>query len=152
MSLSPIQPKESEVARPLVTVRPEVGGAIGWTGLLFAILQSVCSFFVALSGLRLALGIGSLALSASTASAIDAFHTNWIRFPMLTIALAGALLNLTVVFQIRRLRRRPAAQWRQVPPASKTLRMERLQLLLACATLVIIAIEEYVHFGLFRSM
>ena len=64
---------------------------------------------------------------------------------MMALALSGTLLNLVVLWQIRRLRARPAAQWRQVPVSIGKLRMERLQLVLSIVTLVLIAIEEYWH-------
>jgi hypothetical protein len=43
--------------------------AIAWSGFFFALLQSVCTFFAALDGLRLLIGIGSLAVSAGVATA-----------------------------------------------------------------------------------
>jgi uncharacterized membrane protein len=118
---------------------------IAWSGFFFALLQSVCTFFAALNGLRIAIGIGSLAVSAAVSSAMDRFHADWLRMPMIALALLGSLLNLVVLWQVRRLRRRPASQWRQQPLSLRAIRMERIQLVLSIATLALIAIEEYWH-------
>jgi hypothetical protein len=118
---------------------------VGWSSLLLAVLQSVCIFFAALDGLRVGIGISSLVLSTSAAALIDGFHVDWLRVPMIALALAGAILNLVVLWQIRRLRLRPAAHWRRTGPPASRLRQERLQLVLSLATLLLIAIEERQH-------
>jgi len=69
-----------------------------------------------------------------------------IRIPMIGLALLGSLLNLAILMQIRRLRRRPASQWRQKPLSAHKIRMERMQWILSTATLVLIGIEEFQHF------
>jgi hypothetical protein len=66
---------------------------------------------------------------------------------MLGLALVGSLLNLAILLHVRHLRNRPASQWRQKPLSRRKLRMERLQYVLSIATLVLIGIEEYLHFG-----
>lgn len=119
---------------------------VAWTGFVFALLQSLCTFFAAANGLRLAIGLGALALTSWQAAFIREFHSSWFRRPMNGIALAGALLNLVVLWQIRRLRARPAAQWRITAPDAKKLRSERVQLWLSMVTLVLVGIEEYLHF------
>ncbi|QHN04297.1 hypothetical protein FTO74_13695 [Granulicella sp. WH15] len=120
--------------------------AIAWSSLFFAVLQSICTFFAAVDGIRLTLGISSLLVSASVGNILDRFHADWIRVPMILFALLATSLNLLVLAQVRRLRRRPASQWRQTPPTKKKLRMERMQLLLSVATLFLIGLEEYLHF------
>jgi hypothetical protein len=125
---------------------------VAWSSFFFAVLQSVCTVFVALSGLRLLIGISSLAISAGVGTALDRFHANWIRIPMIGLALIGSLLNLAVLMQIWRLRSRPASRWRQKPVTLHTLRMERLQLFLSLATFLLIGIEEYLHFRQFHSL
>ena len=55
-------------------------------------------------------------------------------------------LNSVILMQIRYLRNRPASQWRQTPLTPKRIRMERIQIALSLATLVLIGIEEYLHF------
>ncbi len=123
------------------------GMAIAASSLIFAALQSICAFFAAVDGLRLGIGIGisSLILASSTADKIDSFHVDWLRVPMLALALTGSLLNLLVLWQVRRLRRNPAARWRQRPVSPRRLRMERVQLALSILTLALIAIEERQH-------
>jgi hypothetical protein len=116
-----------------------------WTSLLFALLQSLCTFFASVNGVRLAIGIGALALSGGARAAVGWLHSDAIRVPMMSLALLGTLLNLVVLWQIRRLRARPAAQWRQQPVTPGKIRMERLQLVLSIVTLVLIAVEEYWH-------
>jgi hypothetical protein len=122
-------------------------GVIAWSSFFFALLQSICTFFLALSGVRLVIGIGSVVLSGATAAAVEKFHANWIRLPMVGLALLGSLLNLAVLIQIRSLRNRPASQWRQRPLSPKEARMERVQWLLSFVTLILIAVEEYLHWN-----
>jgi hypothetical protein len=124
---------------------------IAWSSFGFALLQSICTAFVTLGGLRLALGISSLAISAGAGAALGRFHASWIRLPMLGLALVGSLANLAVLWQVRRLRSRPASRWRQAPVTRHRLRMERLQLALAGATLILIAVEEYLHVTLHHT-
>ena len=135
--MSRLMPSESERAQ----------GVIGWSSFLFAVLQSICTFFAALDGLRLVIGVGSLAISAGIGTAVDWFHQDWIRVPMMVLALLGSSLNLLILMQVRRLRNRPASKWRQLPLSPKKIRMERVQMILSLATLVLIGIEEYLHFG-----
>lgn len=121
-------------------------GIVAWTSLLFALLQSLCTFFGAANGLRTAIGLGAIALTTSQGAFVSEFHSAWFRRPMNGIALAGALLNLIVLWQIRRLRARPAAAWRVQPVSAKKLRSERLQFWLSIVTLMLVGIEEYLHF------
>jgi len=148
MSTIPAGPRESEPG--LVPRIPSDTGtaqrAIAWSGFFFALLQSICTFFAALDGLRLVIGIGSLAISAGFSATLDRFHADWIRIPMIALALIGSLLNLVILAQVRRLRHRAASQWRQVPLSPHKIRIERAQLILSIATLVLIGIEEYLHF------
>jgi hypothetical protein len=143
---------ENAVARRITPLVQPTGlrtqaarNAIAWSTLAFAILQSVCTFFAAVDGLRLAIGISSLAFASGVFHAIDRFHVDWLRVPMITFAVAGSLLNLLVLWQVRRLRRRPSAQWRQRPATPRKLRAERIQMVLAVLTLLLVAAEERQH-------
>jgi len=127
-------------------------GVIGWSSLLFAVLQSVCSFFVALDGLRFLIGVGALAGVVAAGERWDRLHADWIRVPMIVLSLAGALLNLTVLLHVRHLRRRPAAQWRVRPLTPRKLRAERVQLVLSVVTLVLVAVEEVGHWHTFHHL
>jgi len=64
---------------------------------------------------------------------------------MVLLAFAGSLINLYAIWRIRSLRLRPAAQWRMRPVAAKKLRSEKLQILLAVITLLLLAVEESLH-------
>ena len=72
-------------------------------------------------------------------------HVDRIRIPMVLLALAGALINLYAIRRARRLRNRPAAQWRMQPVSPQKLRSERLQISLAVITLGLLAVEEVSH-------
>ena len=121
-------------------------GIIAWSSLLFAVLQSICTFFAALDGLRTVVGISALVLADSSAKIIDSFHVDWLRVPMLGFAVGGSLLNLLVLWQVRRLRNNPAARWRLRPVSTRKLRVEWAQIALASLTLVLVAFEEWQHF------
>jgi hypothetical protein len=149
MSTTPSEPLESSVVTNEL-VRKQ--GLIAWSGLLFALLQSICGAVVAINGLRLAIGIGSLALSTGAGAAVVRFHGDAIRVPMIVIALLGSLLNLAILMHVRHLRQRPAAQWRVKPLSSREKRTELSQLILSLATLVLIGVEEYLHFGFHGSL
>jgi hypothetical protein len=147
MSTSPGEAPKSEgplskVATNIARLEP---GIVGWSSFAFALLQSICTFFAAVDGIRLTLGISSLLVSASVGSVLDRFHADWIRLPMIVLALSGSLLNLAVLVQIRRLRSHPASQWRHVAPGKRKLRMEQVQFVLSVATLILIGVEEYFH-------
>lgn len=123
---------------------------IAWSGFMFALLQSVCTFFTALDGLRLLIGAGALMAVLQAGTFWDHFHANWIRVPMVVLAFAGSLLNLLILRRIWRLRNHPAAQWRRVPVSPRKLRMERLQFALAVITMFLISVEEITHFRTFH--
>jgi hypothetical protein len=118
---------------------------IGWTSFLFAVLQSICTFFAAANGLRFAIGLGALAVSSGVIAARDWFHSDAVRLPMEGLSLMGALLNLVVLWQVRRLRAKPAAQWRMTAPSARKLRMERVQFWLSIITLVLLGVEGLLH-------
>ena len=123
---------------------------VAWSSFLFVLLQSVCTFFAAVSGLRLLIGVGALAAIIRAGQTWDKFHNDLIRIPMIVFALCGSLLNLAVLKRIRRLRARPAAQWRMKPPSRRTIQMERLQYVLSIVTLVLVAVEEVAHWKTFH--
>jgi hypothetical protein len=122
--------------------------ALAWSSFLFAVLQSICGAAVTLNSFRLAIGVGALVFTSGAGAAMVRFHADRIRIPMLALALVGSLINIAILIQVRRLRHRPAAQWRIKPLTGHQLRMERLQWALSLAALVLIGIEEYLHFHL----
>lgn len=118
---------------------------LGWSGILFAILQSACTAVIAISGLRVAIGLSALAAAAGIHAPAKGFHEDALRIPMMLFALFGSLINLFVIWKIRNLRNKPAAQWRQKPLTSKRLNSERLQIALSILTLVLLAAEWITH-------
>jgi hypothetical protein len=83
---------------------------LGVSSFVFALLQTLCPAVIALSAVRLAIGLGAVAFATSTVAFLKVYHGDWIRLPMMFLALAGATVNLFVIWQLRRLRQRPAAQ------------------------------------------
>ncbi len=125
---------------------------LNWSSLFLVIIQSVCSAFIALHGIRLLVGIGAVVLASSTWALAEHLHVAAIRIPMEFLALVGALLNLVALWQVRRLRRRPASAWRQQPLTPSKRRNESLQLALSVLTLVLLFAEWVSHFRLFGTL
>lgn len=119
---------------------------------LFILQQSACTAVIALSGLRLLIGIGSLAAISGLKIFAGTFHTDAIRIPMMIVATGGSAINLYVIWRIRSLRRRPASQWRVGTPAKKQLRAESIQIALALLTLLMVAVEWFAHIHLHGSI
>ena len=115
------------------------------TSLLFIVLQSVCTAVMAISGVRVLLGLSALAAAAGLNRPASGYHADAIRIPMMTIAVVGSLVNLYVVWRVRSLRNHPAAQWRAQPVNSKQRRAEYFQILLAILSLLLVAVEWWTH-------
>ena len=153
MSSTPLEPlKAHELPAPPLPNERVRNRVIAWSSFFFALLQSICGAIVAINGFRLAIGIGSLALSTGAGAALVRFHADSIRVPMVVIALLGSLLNLAILMHVRHLRHRPAAQWRQKPLSVRQKRSELAQLVLSLATLVLLGVEEYLHLSLHHSL
>src|SRR5690242_13554149 len=116
-----------------------------WSSLVFAILQSACTAVIAISGLRVAIGLSALAAAAGIHAPPRGFHQDAIRIPMMVLAFLGAVINLYVVGKVRRLRTKPAAQWRQQPVTKSKLNSERFQIALSILTLLLLAAEWFTH-------
>ena len=119
--------------------------AIGLTSFLFILLQSACTAVMAISGVRVVIGLSALAAAAGLNRPASGYHTDAIRIPMMIIALAGSAINLYVLWRIRSLRARPSAQWRSKPVTPKQKRAELLQITLAILTLLLVAAEWITH-------
>ena len=120
--------------------------ALNLTSLFFVLVQSACTAVMAISGVRVVIGLGALA--AATVG-IDrpaiGYHQNAIRIPMLALAALGSIINLYVIWRIRSLRARSASAWRVKPATPKQLRSERIQVALAYLTLALVASESILH-------
>jgi hypothetical protein len=143
----------SQIADSVVVPREEVRNAsrfqwLNWSGLFLAFIQSVCSAFIALHGIRLLVGIGAVVLASSAWRVAERLHVDAIRIPMMLIALLGALLNLAALWQVSRLRNRSASAWRQKQVTAAKRRSESLQLVLSVLTLILLAGEAIAHFKL----
>jgi hypothetical protein len=118
---------------------------INWSSIIFAVLQSACTAIIAISGLRVAIGLSALAAAAGIHAPARGFHQDAIRIPMMALALLGAVINLFVIWKVRNLRSKPAAQWRQQPVSKKKLNSERFQIALSILTLLLLAAEWFTH-------
>jgi len=133
--------QESSVgATPQVALKSR-SWVIGITSLLFILLQSACTAVTALSGLRLLIGIGSLAAASTGIKFLASIHGEAIRIPMELLAIAGSAVNLCVIWRIRSLRSRPSSQWRVEPVTPAKKRAEGIQIALAILTLLLVLAE-----------
>ncbi len=116
------------------------------TGFLFILLQSACTAVIAISGVRVAIGLSALAEATIGIHApAGGFHRDVIRIPMMIAATIGSLLNLYVIWRIRSLRARPSSQWRAQPVTPGKRRSEIFQIVLAAITLILVAAEWITH-------
>ena len=116
------------------------------TSLVFIILQSACTAVIAISGVRVAIGLSALAEATIGIHApAKGFHQDAIRIPMMILATIGSLINLYVIWRIRSLRARPSSQWRVKSATPKQRRSEILQVALAIVTLALVAAEWITH-------
>jgi hypothetical protein len=118
---------------------------VGVTSLFFILLQSACTAVMAISGVRVVIGLGALAAAAGLNRPATGFHADAIRIPMMAIALIGSFINLYVIWRIRSLRSRPSSQWRTTPATAKQKRSEAIQIALAVITLGLVAAEWITH-------
>ncbi len=118
---------------------------LNWSSIVFAALQSACSAVIAISGFRVAIGLSALAAAAGVHAPARGFHQDAIRIPMMVLAFLGAVINLFVIWKVRSLRKKPAAQWRQQPVTKKKLNSERFQIVLSILTLLLLAAEWITH-------
>jgi hypothetical protein len=112
---------------------------------IFALLQSLCTAVLTISGIRVAIGLSALAAASGIYAPARGFHQDAIRIPMLIVAAAGAIVNLAVLVWIWHLRSRPSAQWRRREISKKERRSEGLQVALAIVTLVLVGLETWTH-------
>jgi len=125
---------------------------LNWSATFFAVLQSICSAFIALSGLRLLIGLGSFAAATGAVRFADRIHADAIRVPMTLIALLGAVWNLAAIWRVWSLRRRGASAWRRQPVPRSKRRSEYLQFGISVATLILLALEAAAHYHLFHHL
>jgi hypothetical protein len=115
--------------------------------LAVAAIEAVCLFFVTANGLVLLLGGASISLAQGAVL----FHSAAIRLPLLSFATLGALLNLWLLFNARRLRRASSARWRRRPLDQKERRRFVIVGTLSIITLLVVATELFLHHRLHGS-
>jgi hypothetical protein len=120
------------------------------TGFMFAVLQSVCTFFFALGAVRVMLGASVLVAMSQFGVAWDHYHGDSIRLPMTVLSIAGLLVSWASLRRVRRLREHPASQWRRRPITSRQTRFERWQIAFQVATLALLVAEESMHLRTFH--
>ena len=119
---------------------------VSMTSLVFIVLQSACTAVIAISGVRVAIGLSALAEATIGIHApAGGFHRDVIRIPMMIAATIGSLINLYVIWRIRTLRARPSSHWRVQAVSTKQRRSEFLQIALAIVTLALVAAEWITH-------
>ena len=118
----------------------------------FVLLQSACAAFMAISGLRLLIGIGSLAAATAGTNLLASVHGAAIRIPMEILAIAGSAINLYAIWRVRSLRVRPSSQWRVAPVSADKRRAESIQIAIAVVTLLLVTIEWTFHLHLHHSI
>lgn len=119
---------------------------VSMTSLVFIVLQSACTAVIAISGVRVAIGLSALAEATIGIHApARGFHRDVIRIPMMIAATIGSLINLYVIWRIRTLRARPSSQWRMLAVTAKQRRSELFQIALAIITLVLVTAEWITH-------
>lgn len=117
---------------------------LSWGSFALALAESICVAAVALSGIRVAVGMTSL-IAATAAGPAQGFHRNALRIPLLAIGGVGSALVLLLVWNEGRMRRNPAAAWRLQPLTAKQKRSRRIQVVLAVLSLLVIAAELLTH-------
>jgi hypothetical protein len=98
-----------------------------------------------ISGIRVAIGLSALAAASGIYAPARGFHQDSIRIPMLCLAALGAIVNLAVLGWIWHLRSRDSAQWRRRELSRKEKQSERLQVVLAIVTLILVGLEIWTH-------
>ena len=118
---------------------------LNWSSFVITVLQSACTALMVISLLALAETWDNGKPIRELHTPAHGFHSDIIRVPMMAIALIGSVLNLFVIWKVRKLRNRPAAQWRQKPISPQKLRSERFQIALSILTLLLLAAEWITH-------
>lgn len=116
---------------------------MGVGALAFALLGAPCAATAALSPLALWLGIGS-AVGAGSSTAVGGLDHPWIRLPLLTLSVVGALFNLAAAHRASRLRRELPSGG-HLPPSNLDRRRTTWALGLSVLTILIVCAEFFFH-------
>ena len=130
---------------PADASHPRLRRFLAWCPFFATATQVVpCTFFIALSGYRIAIG-GLAVLAASCIGPFEAFHQSAVRIPFFVVAGGLSLLNLSMYFYAKRQRQAPAARWRMRPLSVRERRIQRIQLNSSLITLAMIAADILNH-------
>ena len=140
-----VSPQNAQAAASPATRSGLRSWAVAVTSILFILLQSACTFVMAVSGVRVLIGLSALAAAAGLNRPSSGFHADVIRVPMMVLAVGGSLVNLYVLWRIRSLRARSSSQWRSQPVPAEKKRAETIQIVMAILTLLLVAAEEATH-------
>jgi len=116
-------------------------GLISLSALGMAVIEAACAFLILANGIATVLGLSAV----TVAGGASLLHSDPIRYPLLTLAALGALLNLFSQANAWRLRNDPAAAWRKRPLTTKQKRRNAMVLALSILTLVIVTAELWAH-------
>jgi hypothetical protein len=117
---------------------------------MFAVLQSVCTFFVALGALRVMLGATALIAVGQFGTVWDHYHGDRIRLPMTIFSVVGLLVSWASLRRVKRLRENPSSQWRRRPLSPRQVSLERWQIAVQIATAALLVMEEWMHLRTFH--
>ena len=134
-----------EPSPPSALARAAVKWSVAVVSFGFILLQSACTLVMAISGVRLLIGLSALAAASGLNRPSSGFHADVIRVPMMIVAVAGSLINLYVIWRIRSLRARPSSQWRTAPTPRGKIRAENFQIVMAILTLLLVIAEQATH-------
>lgn len=138
--------KFEETEERLESAQPRRGSRLlAVTSFLFIVLQAACAWVMAVSGVRLAIGLGALAAASGSSLPATGYHADAIRIPMMALAVVGSLVNLYILWRIRSLRVRPSAQWRTRALSGPERRSEMAQSVLAVLALALVVAEWFSH-------
>src|SRR5260370_2089745 len=91
-----ISPGNTEASRPkMLAVNTKL---LNWSGIVFALLQSACTAVIAISGLRVAIGLSALAAAAGIHAPAHGFHQDAIPIPIMVLPFLGAATNPSVLW------------------------------------------------------
>lgn len=115
---------------------------VGMGSVWFAIAQAACATSVFLKSIAVVLGISVV----SAAGALELFHGHIARIILVLFAVSGAALNLYLVWNTLKLRRNPAARWRQRPLTTGERRRTTIAVATSLLTFVVLGLEVWAHF------
>ncbi len=118
-------------------------------GSVFIVLfQTGCAIIVFVNRISLLISGASAGLAAHA----SVLHSDPVRLPLLALATGGSVLNLLVLWNARRLRRRPEAQWRIHPPRFRDKLRNGIVLTASLVTLFMVISELLLHPSIYPGL